>query len=501
MPSHKYNTGTGVAAGAPGADRGRLMAQKSHVIRPDICVIGAGPAGLSAAAAAAAFGVPVVLVEKNKMGGANLSNGSVPTNAFIAVAERVNLLRNDGRFGAKSLRPGVDFGAIRAHLREVVGSIAPQESRERFAGLGVRVLTGTARFKNARTVVVDDVAIEARRFIIATGSEPAVPAIPGLLDTPYLTNKTVFDLADCPRRLVVIGAGRVGLELAQAFRRLGSEVTVLDEATPLAGDDPECTAVVLDALVREGVTLRTGVQITGVRRMLARVQIDIAAAAATETIEGTHLLVAAGRRPNIEGLGLDAAGVRYEAHGIVVNGGLRTTNKRVYAIGDVTGGPPFAHLASHQAGLVVRNAVFRVPVRIRHQAVPSVTYTDPQLAQVGFMEEEARAYTRVIRVLRWPYRENDRAQMAGATNGHIKIITDRRGDILGATLVGRQAGENVAAWALAINQKLNIRAFAGLVVPYPSYAEVGKRAAVTYFMRGLTSGRVRRIIGWLRRLG
>ena len=474
------------------------MAQE---LKPDICVIGAGAGGLAAASAAAAFGVPVVLIEKGRMGGESLNGGDMPANALVAVAERTNVIRNAARFGLKTVRFGVDFAAVRAYLRDVVNAVAPNHTRERFAGLGVRVIEGIARFSDPRTVAVGDFAIKARRFVIATGSSPALPAIPGLADTPHVTNATVFDLTDCPRHLIVIGAGSVGLELAQAFRRLGAEVTVLEAVTPLASDDPECAAIVLDALDREGVKLRSGVEITRVRRALARVAIDIMTPAGAETIEGSHLLVAAGRRPNVEKLDLDAAGIRYEPHGIIVDKRLRTTNKRVYAVGDVTVGPKLTHLANYHAELVIRHALFRQRVSVDHQAIPTVTHTDPELAQVGLLEDEARAHSGVIRVLRWPYRENDRAQTTQATNGHIKVVTDRRGDILGATIVGAAAGENITAWTLAITQKLNIRAFAGLVVPYPAYAEVGKRAAMTYFMRGLTSSHVRRIIGWLRRLG
>ena len=489
-------------------------------IRPDICVIGAGAGGLAAAAAAAAFGVNVVLIENGGMGSANLgganlggaslggassSAGGLPAKALIAAAERANAYRNGARFGVKSARYGVDFAAVRAHVHDVLAAVAPQQSRERFNGLGVRVIEGIGRFRDAETVAVNGFDVKARRFVIATGGSPALPQIPGLAETPHLTDATVFELADCPRHLIVIGAGAAGLELAQAFRRLGADVTVLDAAAPLGGADPECAGVVLDALAREGVVIRAGVTIARVRRALARVQVDIVTVAGEatikETIEGTHILVAAGRRPNLDELDLDAAGIDYEPHGITVDRRLRTSNKHVYAIGEVTGAPPFTHLANHHAGLVIRNALFRTPINADRYAVPAVTCTDPELAQVGMSEEEARAHSGVIRVLRSSYRENDRAQASGATSGHIKIITDRRGDILGATIVGAGAAENIAAWALAINQKLNIDALAGVIVPYPTYAEVGKRAAMTYFTRGLTSPLVRRIIGWLRRFG
>ena len=475
-------------------------------IKPDICVIGAGAGGLAAAAAAAAFGVNVVLIERAKMGGADRNSGSLPSKALLAAAARAQIIRNgafrDGaRVGVKTTRFGGDFAAVRAHVQDVIAAVAPQDSRERFHGLGVRVLQGEGRFTDRATVAVNGYDVKARRFVIATGSSPALPEIPGLAQTPHLTNATVFDLAECPRHLVVIGASSVGLELAQAFRRFGADVTVLETATPLAGADPECAAIVLDALAREGIALRAGIEISRIRRALARIQVDIVSAAGAETIEGSHLLVAAGRRPNLENLDLDAAGIRYASDGIAVDRRLRTSNKHVYAIGDVTDAPKLSHLAHHHAGLVIRNALFRTPVDTDRHAVPFVTYTEPELAQVGLDEEAARAAVGSIRVLRSPYRENDRAQATGATSGHVKIVTDRKGAILGATIVGAAASENIAAWTLAINQKLNIDAFAGVIVPYPTYAEVGKRAAMTYFTRGLTSPLVHRIIGWLRRFG
>src|SRR5271168_1845573 len=281
-------------------------------IKPDICVIGAGAGGLAAAAAAAAFGVSVVLIEKGRMGAESLNFGALPSKALIAAAEHAHAVREAARFGVKSARFGIDFAAVRAHVRDVIAAVAPQDSRERFNGLGVRVIEGQARFTDRGTVAVNGYAVKARRFVIATGSSPSRPAIPGLAEVPHLTNETMFDLAECPRHLIVIGAGSVGLELAQAFRRLGADVTVLEAAAALADDDAECAAIVLDALAREGVKLRTGVTITRVRRVLARVQVDIETATGAETIEGSHLLVAAGRRPNVANLDLDAGGVRCE---------------------------------------------------------------------------------------------------------------------------------------------------------------------------------------------
>ena len=308
--------------------------------------------------------------------------------ALITVAERVKALRDGAHYGVKTVRFGVDFAAVSGYVRDVVEAVAPNVMREHIAGLGVRVITGEARFTAPDTVVVGETTIMARRFVVATGSSPILPAVPGFAEIPYLTSKTACSLVDCPRHLIVIGAGSNGLELAQAFRRLGSDVTVLEAATPLASDDPECAAVVLDALAREGVKLRTGVEIKQVRRVLARVQLDIATKDGTETIEGTHLLVAAGRRPNIANLDLAAARIRCEPRGIVVDKSLRTTNKRVYAVGHVAGGANLGHAAEYEAEVVVRNALFRTPVAVDPMVIPSVTRTDPELAKVGLLEDE-----------------------------------------------------------------------------------------------------------------
>jgi pyruvate/2-oxoglutarate dehydrogenase complex dihydrolipoamide dehydrogenase (E3) component len=371
----------------------------------------------------------------------------------------------------------------------------------------VRVIEGEARFTDANTVAVGDAfEIKARRFVIATGSAPAVPPIPGLDKTPYLTNETVFEMRERPKHLIVIGAGAIGLELAQAFRRLGSDVTVLEAAAPLAGEDPECAAIVLDRLAREGVVVRSGVTVTQVRRVRNRVEVELEAAGEggkkdTETVGGSDLLVATGRRPTVEGMGLEAAGINFSAAGIAVDKRLRTTNKNVYAIGDVTGSAHFTHAANHHAALVIRHALFRMPVKVDPSAIPRVTFTEPEIAHVGLSEDQARQRVRTIRVLRWPYHENDRAQAERETSGHIKVITDKKGKILGATIVGASAGELITAWTLAINQNLNIRAFAGIVVPYPTLSEIGKRAAISFYTPRLSSPWVRRILGFLQRLG
>ncbi|MBI4274104.1 MAG: FAD-dependent oxidoreductase [Rhizobiales bacterium] len=473
-----------------------------ELLKPDLCVIGAGSGGLSVAAATAAFGVPVVLIERGKMGGDCLNYGCVPSKALIAASRRAHGARESTRFGLRQPRFDVDFAAVHDHIHGVIAAIAPNDSVERFNGLGVRVIAGEARFKDRRTVVVgDSIEIKARRFVIATGSSPALPPIPGLEKTPHLTNETIFDLTECPKHLVVIGGGPIGLELAQAYRRLGAMVTVLEALKPLARDDVECTAVVLDQIERDGINIRTGVNIIHVKGDSKKISAVLKTEAGEETIEGSHLLVAAGRRPNLQELDLEAGGVIQERQGIVVDRRLRTSNKRVFAIGDVAGGLQFTHLANHHAGIVIRNVLFRLPAKADAVAVPRVTFTDPELAHVGLTEDEARAQGHKIRILRWPYHENDRAQAERATNGHIKVVTNHKGQILGVTIVGAEAGELITTWTLAINERLNIRALTGIIVPYPTLAEIGKRAAITYFIPSLTSPWVRRMIAFLRLFG
>ncbi len=469
-------------------------------LKPDICVIGAGSGGLSVAAAAAAFGVSVVLIEKGRMGGDCLNYGCVPSKALIAAAKRANAGTTSGMFGIDA-QPKVEFARTCRHVRKVIAAVAPNDSVQRFAGLGVRVIAGAARFMDPTTVMVDGgVVVQARRFVIATGSSPAIPPIPGLAQTPHLTNETIFDLCELPSHLVVIGGGAIGLELGQAFHRLGAQVTVIEAARPLASDDAECAEIVIEALVREGVEIRAGASVQSARQTQYDIELIVRRGDAEERVTGSHLLVAAGRRPNVDGLGLEEAGIEFTRAGIVVDRSLQTTNRRVYAIGDAAaGGLMFTHVANHQAGLVIRHALFRLPVKVRYNAVPWVTFTDPELAHVGLTDELARNQGHRIRVMRWPYCENDRAQAERMTDGHAKIVTNARGRILGATIVGAHAGELIAPWALAIGQGLNIRAVAEMVVPYPTFGEINKRAAMMFFASAAANPTVRRIIRWLRR--
>ena len=474
----------------------------AETLAPDICVIGGGPGGLSVAAAAAAFGVPTVLIERGEMGGDCLNTGCVPSKALLAAAKRAGAIRSAGIFGLDVQNVAVNFAKVHNRVHAVVAAVALTDLIERFTGLGVRVIHDHAKFKDRNTVMAGNVEIRARRFVIATGSAPAVPSIPGLYSGPFLTNENIFDLKERPEHLIIIGAGPVGLEMAQAFRRLGSSVTVLEAVRPLANDDPECVAVLLDCLEREGVVIRSGLNVIGIAHAGATVTATVETGGAEQTITGTHLLIATGRKPTIDGLDLNAAGICYERAGIVVNRKLKTSNRRVYAIGDCAAGhPPLTHAANYHAGLVIRNTLFRLPVRANNSVVPWATFTEPELAHTGLTEAQARARRIKIRIARWPYNDNDRAQTEGDTRGHIKVITTRKGRIVGATIVGAQAGELIAMWTLAIAQGLNIRAVTDIVLPYPTLSELGKRAAIDFFTPSLTSPWVRRIIAWMRIFG
>lgn len=468
------------------------------VIEVDLCVIGAGSGGLSVAAGAAQMGARVVLIEKEKMGGDCLNTGCVPSKSLLAAARAAQEARTSGRFGVASHEPHIDSRAVHAHVHGVIAEIAPHDSVERFEGLGVRVIREAARFTGPREVAAGEARIRARRFVVATGSSAAVPPIPGLDRTPFLTNETVFGLAERPDHLVVIGGGPIGLELAQAHRRLGAAVTVLDAGSILPRDDPEAVEVVRRRLLAEGVALHEGAEVRSVARRDGGVTVATGGEGRGHTVAGSHLVVATGRRANVDGLGLDAAGIEHSARGITVDARLRTTNKRVFAVGDVAGGR-FTHEAGYHAGIVLRNALFHWPARA-DAAMPWVTYTDPELAHVGLRADEAEARGGAS-AARFAFAENDRARAERETEGFAKVVVGRRGRVLGATVVGRGAGELILPWVLAVGQGLGIGAMAGVVAPYPTLGEVSKRAAGAYYTPKLFGAGTRRLVRLLQRLG
>jgi pyruvate/2-oxoglutarate dehydrogenase complex dihydrolipoamide dehydrogenase (E3) component len=466
-------------------------------LTPDLCVIGAGTGGLAVAAGAALVGVSVVLIERGRFGGGHARD--VASKALIAAAARAETARRAARFGIDA-EPEVDFARVRAHVEAAAAGAALNHSEARLTAFGVKVVRGDARFADPHTLVVGETEIRAARFVVATGSSPATPGIAGLARVPYLTAETVLGLKKLPAHLVVLGAGSSGVELAQAFRRLGAAVTVLESVTSLAEHDRECAAVVLDALVREDIALIMG-DPRRVERVRKNVRLVFAAAGGEETVEGSHLLVATGRRPNVDDLNLEAAGIAFDQRGIHVGRDLATTNKRVYALGDVTGAPQYAQVATFHATMLLRKLLFRRPIDVNLEAVPRVTFTEPELAHVGLAEAEARLRHGAIRVLRWPFAESDRARAEQATEGMIKLVTTRGGRVVGASIVGARAGELIAFFSLAIAKRMRTGELAELRPAALTYAEVIERVAAGSFLRRLTNPWVRRIIRFLRARG
>ncbi len=467
-------------------------------IETDICVIGAGAGGLSVAAGAVQMGARVVLVEGHKMGGDCLNYGCVPSKALLAAAHKAHATAT-AAFGVAAHDPAPDFAAAKDHVQGVIGTIAPVDSQERFEGLGVQVIRAHGRFISDTEVQADDTIIKARRFVVATGSRPFVPPIEGLDAVPYLTNESLFDLRDRPDHLLIIGGGPIGLEMAQAHRRLGSRVTVVEGAKALGRDDPQAAALVLTALRAEGISIVEGAQVSAVTGKAG----DITLTTADGTrVTGSHLLVAVGRAVNVDGLDLEKAHVDHDRRGVTVDHGLRSTNKRVYAVGDVAGGPQFTHVAGYHAGVVVRSIVFGLPAKARHDHIPWVTFTDPELAQIGLTEADAKArHGDKLFVARADMAHNDRAIATGQTTGFVKVMVVK-GKPVGATIVGPQAGELIQVWALAIASGLKMSAISGMVAPYPTLGEVNKRAAGAYFSPKLfDSPWIKRIVRIVQRTG
>ena len=472
----------------------------SRLLTPDICVIGAGTGGLVVAAGSSQLGAETVLIESHRMGGDCLNTGCVPSKSLLATAHAASAHKRAAQFGLEQPAPRIDFARVQQHVRGVIAAIAPNDSQERFTGLGVTVLREQARFTAPNEVLAGDIRIRARRFVIATGSAAFVPPLPGLRDLPYLTNETIFDVDRLPEHLLIMGGGPIGCELAQAFARLGARVSIVEMMTILPKDDAEAADVVRRALIADGVSLYEGHKVVNAAKAGGAVVLEIEKDGSRRRLEGSHLLVAAGRRARVSDLGLDRAGVAHSDKGIAVDRRLRTSNKRIFAVGDVAGGPQFTHLAAYHAGIVIRNALFRLPAKVDLSALPWVTFTDPELAHVGLNEAAARAQG-PIRILRWPLSENDRAQAEHRLDGFIKIIVTEKGRILGADIVGPSAGEMIHLWTLAVSQKMKIGAVAGMIAPYPTLAEIGKRAAGNYYLAKLFSPGTKRLVRFLARFG
>ena len=470
-------------------------------LTPDLCIIGAGSGGLSVAAGAVQMGASVVLIEGHKMGGDCLNYGCVPSKALIAAGKMAHAHRTSAPFGVAANEPDIDYAAAMDHVHGVIAGIAPHDSVERFEGLGVTVIQDWATFTGPKSVQAGGHTINARRFVIATGSSPMVPPIPGLDQTPFLTNETLWDNRSLPGHLIIVGGGPIGLEMAQAHRRLGARVTVLEAMKALGKDDPEIAELALSKLLAEGIDIQEGAKVASTAPDVDGVSVTLDDG---RIIQGTHLLIATGRSANVDKLNLQAAGINYTRRGVTVDKGLRSvSNRKVYAIGDVAGGLQFTHVAGYHAGLVVRSALFRLPVKNNEGIIPWVTYTDPEVAHVGLTEAAAReTHGDKVEIARFDYAENDRARAELKTDGFAKAVIGKGGRILGCSIVGAQAGELIQPWALALSRGMKISHMAGHVAAYPTLGEVSKRAAGAYFApRLFQSDRVKLIVRLLAKLG
>ncbi len=465
-------------------------------IKTDVLIIGAGSGGLSVAAGASQMGADVVLLEGHKMGGDCLNFGCVPSKALIAAGKQAHAMQTGEKFGVSPVMPEVSYAAAKDHVHDVIETIAPVDSQERFEGFGVKVIREYGRFISPTEVQAGDTVIEARRIVISTGSGPFVPPIPGIENVTYYTNENIFDLRDKPEHLIIVGGGPIGMEMAQAHVRLGSKVTVIEGAKAMGKDDPEAAAIVLDKLRAEGIEIVEEAQAEEITEAGGQITVKTPKGDFT----GSHLLMAVGRKVNIDKLDLEKGNVAHD-RAVKVDAGLRSvTNKKVYAIGDAAGGLQFTHVAGYHAGVIIRSMLFGLPSKAKTAHIPWVTYTDPELAQVGLTEAQAKKkYGAGLFVARFETHENDRAIAEGKTTGFIKVMVVK-GKPVGATIVGDKAGELIGMWAMAIANGLKMSAVANTVLPYPTVAEINKRAAGAYFSPKLFDNpTVKKVVGFVQK--
>ncbi len=469
----------------------------------DLGILGGGAAGLTAAAGAAQFGAKTILVEKaKKLGGDCLHFGCVPSKTLIRSAGVWSLARRAKQFGLPEVAlPPVDLAAVMARVRSVIDTIQEHDSPERFCKLGAAVRFGVPRFTDDHTVSVDGDRFTARAWIVATGSSPSLPPVEGLSDVPYWTNETVFSQRELPGHLVILGGGPIGVEMAQAFRRLGSMVTVVEYGEQLLGpEDPDIAAILRNRLEAEGVTVLTGTKAMKAASVGSSILLRVGPSKGEgepRTIEGNVLLVAAGRKPNVEGLELPAAGVEFSPRGVPADSRMRTSVSHIYACGDVNGVFPFTHVAGYEAGIALSNAVLRLPRKADYAKVPWCTYTDPEVASIGLNEKRANAAGVEYRVLTSHFREVDRALAEGEAEGKIKVLVSPSGALLGCQIVGHHAGELIHEWIAAVNGGVKLSTLAGAVHAYPTLAEISKKAAGSYYSEKLFSDRTKKILRFL----
>ncbi|TAL17874.1 FAD-dependent oxidoreductase [bacterium] len=468
----------------------------------DIGVIGGGAAGLTVAAGAARFGAKVLLVEKSeRLGGDCLHTGCVPSKTLIKTAKVLSLARRSREFGLPCLEiPEIDLGSVMDRVQRVIDRIQAHDSPERFCGLGVKVLFGNASFVDGHTVEAGGERISARSWVLSTGSSPAIPPVEGLAEVPYWTNETVFSQRELPEKLIVLGGGPVGIELAQSFQRLGSMVTVVEFMDQILGaEDSDVAGVVRERLLTEGMELLTSTKAVRAQKSLMGVKLTVSPSSGGEErfLEANALLVATGRKPNVGGLNLEAAGVGFSAKGVPADARLRTNIPHIYACGDVNGVFPFTHVAGYEGGIALTNSVLHLPRKADYGKIPWCTFCDPEVASVGLSEKRAIEEGLEYRVLTERFAENDRALAESEAEGFIKVLITPRGKLLGCQIVGASAGELIHEWILAVSGGAKLSTIAGGVHVYPTLSEISKRAMGSYYAEKLFSERTKSLLTFL----
>jgi pyruvate/2-oxoglutarate dehydrogenase complex dihydrolipoamide dehydrogenase (E3) component len=466
----------------------------------DVGVLGGGAAGLTVVAGAAQFGAKTILIEKaEKLGGDCLHYGCVPSKTLIRTAGVWAQARRSAEFGLPGLElPPVDLGAVMDRVHSVIEKIQEHDSPERFCGLGAEVRFGAPAFADDHVVELDGERLSAKVWVVATGSSPALPPVEGLADVPHWTNETVFNQRTLPARLLVLGGGPIGLEMAQAFQRLGSQVTVVEFLDQILGpEDADLADILRGRLQSEGMESLTGTQATRAESNGSQIRLTVAPAAGeggSRVLEADALLVATGRKPNVEDLGLDAAGVEFTPRGIRSDARVRTNQKHIFACGDVNGQFPFTHVAGYEGSVALTNAVLHLPRKADYSKVPWCTYTDPEVASVGLNEKRAQKAGVEYQLLEEPFVDNDRALAEGEPLGKIKVLVSPKAKVLGCQIIGAHAGELIHEWITAVNGGVKLSTLAGEIHVYPTLSEISKRAAGNYYSKKLFSDRTKSVL-------
>lgn len=448
-------------------------------LKTDLAIIGAGAAGLVTAAGAAMLGRKVVLFEDGLMGGDCLNYGCVPSKAILTAAHVADTIRHADQYGISSSDPQIDFSKVMDHVRSGISAIEPNDSQERFEGMGVTVIRERAHFTGPDEIQSEGYCVRAKRYVVATGTKAFIPPIPGLNESPYLTNETIWDLKSLPEHLIILGGGPIGCELGQAFARLGSKITLVEAARLLGRMDTDHADLVRESLIADGVDVVESQKAARIETVDGGITVELESG---RQIKGSHLLAAMGRTPVTDGLGLDAAGIETNAAGIITDDKLRTTNKKIFAAGDIAGKGQLTHLAGWHGSVIVRNLYFGLPTKQSSSVIPAAVYTDPVIASAGLTEADARdQHGGSIKIAHWGFDDNDRALSEGRARGGVKLVIGKGGKLLGAHAAGDRADDLIQIPAAVIQRGGKVSELTSVVAPYPTRGEIWKRAAGSYY--------------------